>query len=275
MVCIDDFKEEDFYFIRGLVYKEAGIVIGERKREMIYRRLSRRARELQLNEVSTYCDVLRNYNNISEITNFINTVTTNLTSFFRESHHFCYLEKDFTSSFLSANKKRLRIWSSACSTGEEPYSIAMSLLTTFGRQLDEFDVKILATDLDTEVIKIARKGLYKESSVKNLSKIMLANWFFKDNNKGRYEVKKDVKKLITFNKLNLLGKWPMKGKFDVIFCRNVLIYFDKKSQIELIKKFYNYLEPNGILVLGHSESVIKESQYFEGLGKTIYQKISL
>ncbi len=273
MMNVDDLTEKDFSFVKSLVYRESGIVIGDHKKEMIYRRLSRRVRDLELCNVSRYCELLRK-SNCNETINFINAVTTNLTSFFREPHHFDYLSKEFSSNFIKKDKKRLRIWSSACSTGEEPYSIAISLLNAFGSDVRGLDAKILATDLDTEVIKTARRGCYQEDRVKNLPRSMKSNWFDSNRDKGTYDIKQEAKDLVTFNKLNLLGEWPMKGKFDIVFCRNVLIYFDQKTQLKLIERFYDCLEPDGILILGHSESILKGSQVFESLGKTIYQKIA-
>ena len=263
--------KHDFEFIQGLVYQQTGIVIGDHKREMIYRRLSRRMRDLNLQKVTDYCDLLR-AESAGEMVNFINAVTTNLTSFFRENHHFEFLENEFFPEFIRSGKRRLRIWSSACSTGEEPYTLAMTMAKCLDSKLKSIDAKILATDLDTQVIATARQGHYDSSRLKDLSSAIRSAWFDTVPGSDHYQVKERLKQLITFNKLNLLGGWPMKGKFDVIFCRNVLIYFDKPTQESLVKRFYDVLQPGGCLMLGHSESILKGSRDFVHIGKTIYQR---
>ena len=265
-------SDRDFSFVQDLVYQKTGIVIGDHKREMIYRRLARRVRELNLVDLNAYCKILKSEDEC-EMVNFINAVTTNLTSFFRENHHFEFLSKTFFPDFLSAGNSKLRIWSSASSTGEEPYSIAMTMLDSLEGRLSSVDAKILATDLDTQVLKTARNGEYNSDKLKDLPHSIKSKWFKTSSHNPKFlSVDDKLKNSITFNKLNLLGEWPMKGKFDVIFCRNVLIYFDRPTQEKLIKRFYDVLIPKGILMLGHSESILKGSKDFEHLGKTIYRK---
>ena len=263
--------QTDFQFLQKLIYEQTGIVIGDHKREMIFRRISRRMRDLDIEDISYYCSILRDNKSIDEMNNFINAVTTNLTSFFRENHHFEFLKDDFLRGFSRSGKKRLRIWSSACSTGEEPYSIAISLKEALGDNIKRLDAKILATDLDTQVIQTAKAGIYEKDRLKDLNTNIKSQWF-STNNDIQFKVDEQLKSLITFNKLNLLGPWPISGKFDVIFCRNVLIYFDKPTQEKLVNRFYDVLEDGGILMLGHSESVLKGSNVFTNKGKTIYQK---
>lgn len=264
-------KNDDFSFLQGLIYKKTGIVIADHKREMIFRRLSKRMRDLNIDSLDDYCQLIRS-NDKAEMNNFINAVTTNLTSFFRESHHFEYLKDIFFPTFLESKERSLRIWSSACSTGEEPYSLAMTLRDALGDKLKSLDAKILATDLDTQVIATARKGLYDQNRLKDLSPKIKSAWFKSTSIQNQYAVNESLQSLITFNKLNLLGPWPMRGKFDVIFCRNVLIYFDKATQNTLAERFHSVLKPGGLLMLGHSESVLKGSSDFESMGKTIYMK---
>ncbi len=270
MIASSSLSTRDFKFIQQLIYDETGIVVADHKKEMIQRRLSRRMRDLNIDAVSDYCNILRS-DAKDEMVSFTNAVTTNLTSFFRENHHFDYLKEEFFPGFIKEGKQRLRIWSSASSTGEEPYSLSITLLESMGDRLRQLDAKILATDLDTDVIKTAKAGIYSYDRIKDLSSSLKKTWF-DDIGSGKYSVKPELKKPLTFNKLNLLGPWPMKGKFDVIFCRNVLIYFDKPTQEKVVERFYDVLEPNGVLMLGHSESVLKGSDDFEQLGKTVYRK---
>jgi len=271
MSASEALQQDDFQFLQKLIYEKTGIVIGDHKKEMIYRRISRRMRDLNIDIIEDYCSILR-ANDSDEMNNFINAVTTNLTSFFRENHHFEFVKTEFKKMFTQSRKKRLRVWSSACSTGEEPYSIAITLKEAFGKDIDRLDAKILATDLDTQVIQTAKNGVYDQGRVKDLAPDLISKWFSAPNSQNQYSIDNRLKQLITFNKLNLLGPWPIKGKFDVIFCRNVLIYFDKPTQETLVKRFYDTLEDNGILMLGHSESVLKGNDNFVNLGKTIYQK---
>ena len=266
-------SQQEFSFVQKLIYEKTGIVIADHKQEMICRRLARRVRDLNLQSISEYCEILR-INNEKEMVNFINAVTTNLTSFFREKHHFDFLQQTFFPDFINGGNKRLRIWSSASSTGEEPYSLAITMLDSLGANLSRLDAKILATDLDTQVLATAKNGCYDESRVKDLPAALKASWFdTQASAKAQYKVKPALQEVITYNQLNLLGPWPMKGKFDVIFCRNVLIYFDRPTQEELVGRFLTVLQPGGLLMLGHSESILKGNKNFEHLGKTIYRKV--
>lgn len=272
MVVNETLSDQDFSFIQNLIYQETGIVIADHKREMIYRRLVRRAKDLKLVTLTEYCNILKSEKD-KEIVNFINAVTTNLTSFFRENHHFDFMKNTFIPEFLKSGEKRLRVWSSAASTGEEPYSIAMTMLDALGNNINSLDAKILASDLDTQVLQTAKKGHYSADRVKDLPESLKSKWFVKDSHSGSYVVNDKLKSILTFNKLNLLGSWPMTGKFHLIFCRNVLIYFDRPTQEKIAKRFLDVLTPGGILMLGHSESILKGSRDFESLGKTIYKKI--
>ena len=269
---IADLTDKDFKFLQNLVYDETGIVIGDHKRQMIYRRLVKRVKELKINDLKSYCSILRNRHN-DEMMNFINAVTTNLTSFFREKHHFEFLSEEFLPKLIQSENRRLRIWSSASSTGEEPYSIAITMLEGLEGHLSNIDAKILATDLDTQVLTTAKRGEYKYDRISDLPPQMINKWFNKLDNTENYKAIPTLRQHITFNQLNLLGQWPMSGLFDVIFCRNVLIYFDTDTQKKMVQRFYDTLQPNGILMLGHSESVLKGSKEFANLGKTIYQKV--
>lgn len=268
-------SNKDFKYLCELVYENTGIVLDERKREMIYRRLTRRTRQLELKTFGDYCDLLRSEND-EELANFFNIITTNLTSFFREEHHFDFLRDDFLPEHMNRRESnhKLRIWSSACSTGEEPYSIAISLQEAMGTSLDAWDVKILATDLDTEVLSTAKAGIYKDERIESLSEERQSTWFKSGTgeNESMIKVHPKLQKLITFNPLNLLEEWPMKDVFDVVICRNVLIYFDRKTQDGLVARFTKMLRPNGILMLGHSESIDAKSFGLTLIGKTTFRK---
>ncbi|MDO6465404.1 CheR family methyltransferase [Pseudoalteromonas carrageenovora] len=264
------FTERDFKEIAALVYNACGIVLGEHKREMVYSRIARRIRERKLTDFSTYLAYLNSHKD-QEFDAFINALTTNLTSFFRESHHFDYLKKQLVPALLVQNKnsRRVRIWSAGCSTGEEPYSLAMALHELFP---SNWDVKILATDLDSNVLKKAHTGVYSAANVNGLDDALLKRWFLKSKDGESYKVKPKLQQLISFKRLNLLQDWPMKGPFDLILCRNVVIYFDKDTKDLLFKRYAKILAPHGHLFLGHSETMGKEHIEFKNLGKTMYQK---
>lgn len=267
-----DFSERDFKFIRDLVMERTGIVLSEIKRDMVYGRLSRRIRALGLSKFSQYCDILKSEDQ-HELKEFTNAITTNLTSFFRENHHFEHL-KDVILPKLMAEKsdRKLRIWSAGCSTGEEPYSIAMTIKETIPASQD-WDIKILATDLDTNVLERGAMGVYDVERVAGIAKHRLKRWFHKGkgSNDGVVRVSSELREMITFRQLNLMHEWPMSGLFDVIFCRNVVIYFDKPTQKVLFDRYSDILPNNGFLFLGHSESMFKVSNRFNLIGKTIYQ----
>lgn len=264
--------DKDFNFICQFVYQESGIVLNDSKREMVYRRLTRIIRERKLESFSQYCQLLKN-NPEQEKNYFINAITTNLTSFFREHHHFDYLATTELPNLIKRGTKKLRIWSSACSTGEEPYSIAMTVMKTMKPYLSSWDVKILATDIDSNVLAKAKSGIYPDKD--DILPLNIKKNFFKqgkDANSNKIKINNDVQSLITFKQLNLLHEWPMKGPFDVIFCRNVVIYFDKETQQELFARYYDLLAPGGLLMLGHSENLGRYQKHFINVGRTIFRK---
>ena len=272
-------SEGDFKFICQFVYETTGIVLNDSKREMLYRRLTRIVRERKLNSFADYCQLLREQGE-QEKDFFINAITTNLTSFFRENHHFEYLTTQeipalIKSKAAEANgKKRLRFWSSASSTGEEPYSLAITILEAMKSDLSMWDIKILATDIDSNVLAKGKAGIYDVNRIEDIPQKLKQSYFFQGCGKSSDSVKvhDKLKNLITFKQLNLLHDWPMKGPFDAIFCRNVIIYFDKKTQIELFARYYELLAPGGLLFLGHSENLGNYQQYFSTVGRTIFRK---
>jgi len=267
-------SERDFNKIRTLVKDKTGINLSEGKRDMVYSRLSRRLRQLNYDSFKDYLQNLQT--DEVEIGNFINAITTNLTSFFRENHHFEYLAKTVIPSLLKSNADtgRIRIWSAGCSTGEEPYSIAMTVLDAIP-DISRWDVKILATDLDTNVVAHAKAGVYAIDRVKDLPANIKRKYFRKERgeNVDTVRIAENVKQLITFKQLNLMHDWPMSGPFDLIFCRNVVIYFDKPTQRILFDRYADLLRPDGHINLGHSESLFKVSDRFKLLGNTMYQRI--
>lgn len=266
--------QQDFHHIRDVVYDTCGIVLGDHKREMVYSRIARRIRALGLNDCHGYIQFMEN-NREQEFSNFINALTTNLTSFFREQHHFDFLTDTMVDKLKDWHKqdRRIRIWSAGCSTGEEPYSIAMTLAEHFKRPL--WDFKILATDLDSNVLDTARKGVYRRDTITGLKREYAKNWFLHDKSLQQCKVNDDLSSYISFKRLNLLAQWPMKGPFDIIFCRNVVIYFDQPTKDSLFKRYAQMLREGGYLILGHSESMnLKVQTQYKALGKTIYQRIA-
>ena len=270
------FTGADFRFIRDLVEERTGIMLSENKRDLVYGRLSRRLRELSITSFREYCDILQSGHD-EEMVNFVNAITTNLTSFFRENHHFDFLSKTLLPNLINEkirtnSERRLRIWSAGCSTGEEPYSIAMVVKEALGDR--EWDAKILATDLDTKVLAKAKSGIYDHSRVEGLTKDRMRKWVKKGSgeNEGKVRMSPRLQDLITFKQLNLMNEWPMTGPFDFIFCRNVVIYFNKETQQVLFDRYAELLDQNGHLFLGHSETMFQKTDRYKLIGKTIYQK---
>ncbi|WP_455203263.1 CheR family methyltransferase [Kaarinaea lacus] len=266
-----DFTDRDFNFIRTLVAEKTGIALSEAKSHMVYSRLTRRLRQLNLQRFSDYCAVLKQ-DDSDELVNFVNAITTNLTAFFRENHHFDYLANEvFPRIFSKKPDKRLRIWSAGCSTGEEPHSIAMVLNECLPRN-SGWDAKILATDLDSNVVEKASSGIYTKARIDGISKSRQKKYFRPLGSSGEVQVVPEVRELITFKQLNLMNAWPMKGPFDIIFCRNVVIYFNKNTQKELFNRYADITVDHGHLFIGHSESLFKVSDRYNLIGNTIYQK---
>ena len=269
-----DFTDKHFNMLRELVREHTGIALSDIKKELIYGRLTRRLRKLGLKDFDSYLFLIKRKGN-DELGNFVNSVTTNLTSFFREDHHFQYLQNTLLPMLMSRrqNTRRIRIWSAGCSTGQEPYSIAMVVRETVPH-IENWDIKILATDIDTNVLDTGKCGVYDLGKIEGISKTRLQRWFLKGKGEKSESVKArpELQELITFRQLNLLNDWPMQGEFDVLFCRNVVIYFDKDTQRVLFDRFANQLKEDGYMFIGHSESLFKVTDRFELLGKTIHRK---
>jgi len=267
-----NFTAKDFKFIRELVAEQTGISLSEAKSHMVYSRLARRLRSLNIPTFAQYCDYLKN-DSSDELVHFVNALTTNLTAFFRENHHFEFLAKTLLPSiFATKQEKRLRIWSAGCSTGEEPYSLAMVVRENMPKT-GNWDIKILATDLDSNVVAKASEGVYDESRMNGISAARMKRFFQKSRQSTKVKVKPEIRELITFKQLNLMHAWPMKGPFDFIFCRNVVIYFNKETQKQLFQRYADITVEKGHLFIGHSESLFKVSTQYSLIGNTIYQKI--
>jgi chemotaxis protein methyltransferase CheR len=259
--------------------EHAGIHLTPSKRELVYGRLAKRLRHLGLSSFHQYCELLNEKEN-GELVQCINAITTNVTSFFREDHHFDYLATtvfpQLYDKYKHQIKPRIRIWSAGCSSGEEPYSIAMILKKQVYFS-EKWDIKILATDLDSNILDKARTGIYTLDQLEKIASGNHKHWFRKglSKDKRQLHIAPEIKESIYFRQLNLTAsQWPMQGPFDVIFCRNVVIYFDKKTRQALLNRFADILSEDGYLFIGHSESLFGFTDRFKSVGKTMYKKIA-
>lgn len=268
------FSDAQFERLRVFVIQHTGIALTQAKKDMVYSRLSKRIRTEFQGSFAAFCDAVDGGDE-QEREFLINAITTNLTAFFREQHHFDFLRDRLLPELMKQNaaSRRIRIWSAGCSTGEEPYSIAMTLAQI--PELADWDVRILATDLDANVINHAREGVYTQERIRDLPEAQQQRWFLrgKTGNSGLVKVKPQLQQWIQFKRLNLLHDWPMRGPFDLIFCRNVVIYFDKATQSQLFDRYADILQPQGHLFIGHSESLFKVCDRFSSLGHTIYRRL--
>lgn len=265
-------SEREFSRIKDRVYQVAGIALSDAKRTLVVSRLSKIVRALGLGSFDAYVDYLERGATASDGQDFVNALTTNLTRFYREDHHFEHL-RTYVGHLLGSKPRgtRLRIWSAGCSTGPEPYTIGMDLLAAHP-ELKRWDFKILATDIDTAVLAKAARGIYPESELAGLTAERARP--FQHLGDGTVQVPSAVRDLVSFKQLNLIGDWPMKGPFDAIFCRNVAIYFDKPTQGAVFARFGKLLAPEGFLYIGHSENLGSGGDGFRLVGKTIYQSRS-
>jgi chemotaxis protein methyltransferase CheR len=264
-----DYTHADFERIRGLIYQKAGIALSAQKEDMVYSRLARRLRAYGLNRFSDYLGQLE-AGGPEEWEVFVNALTTNLTSFFREAHHFEMLAAQMQQA---GTGRPFRIWCSAASTGEEPYSIAITAVEAFGSWTPP--VTILASDLDTNVLKHAEAGIYGAERIEKMEGERVRRFFLRGTGKqqGSVRVRPELQAFLKFQRINLLdGGWPVKGDLDAIFCRNVMIYFDKPTQYDILAKFKPLLRTQGLLYAGHSESFMHASDLFRPLGRTVYER---
>lgn len=259
-------SDTHFRRISELIYQRAGIVLADHKREMVYNRLVRRLRILGLNDFGSYMALLENDSNSPEWQAFINALTTNLTAFFREAHHFPILAEHARS-----RPNNYSVWSTAASTGEEPYSIAMTLSEALGPRMAS--CRIQASDIDTQVLEKATAGVYRLEELRTLSPQQLQKFFLKGTgpHSGLVRVRPELAQMVAFQQLNLLAnQWQLNGPFDAIFCRNVMIYFDKETQEKILRRFVPLLKPGGLMFAGHSENFSQISREFYLRGQTVY-----
>ena len=262
----------DFRMIAGLLQVETGIALHEGKATLLYSRLGKRLRALGMREFSQYCELLERPDGEEERGRMVRALTTNVTRFFREPHHFTHLKERVLPPLLKAAEQgaRVRLWSAACSTGQEPYSIALTILGLLPKA-SQFDIRVLATDIDTAVLQDAGSGIYSKEALTSVPPADVERWF--DRKAEQWRAGAELRNLVSFRALNLIKPFPMKGPFDAIFCRNVVIYFNEAEQQAVWSRFEPMLTPHGSLFVGHSERVTgPAASRFASAGITIYQR---
>ena len=268
------FTAQDFDRIAAFAYREFGLSLQASKKDLVYSRLVKRVRALGLSGFQPYCDLLDSNEGRAEHDALVSALTTNVTHFFREEHHFKLLREQALPGLIKTAKEggRVRIWSAGCSAGPEPYSMAMTILSIFP-EAARSNFRILATDVDPEILKKAEAGIYAEEERKGIPEALRR--YTESAGPGKFTIGQAARELITFGKLNLIEDWPISGPFQVIFCRNVAIYFDKPTQSKLWARFGDMLSPGGHLCIGHSERVLGPAeQMFKAVGITAYQRQS-
>ncbi|KGD86321.1 protein-glutamate O-methyltransferase CheR [Rhizobium sp. YS-1r] len=265
----------DLSEIAAMIYADAGIYLNDSKASLVYSRLSKHIRALGLRGFRDYCALVASPDGAVARREMLSHLTTNFTRFFRENHHFEHLRDEVLPGLINRAKSggRVRIWSAACSDGQEPYSIALTVLSLLPNAAD-YDFRILATDIDPKILAAAKAGIYDENALETMTPAMRKQWFreIEVNGRRKFQIDERVKKLITFNELNLMAQWPFKGNFDVIFCRNVVIYFDEPTQMKIWSRFASLLAEGGHLYIGHSERVSGDAKnLFDNIGITTYR----
>ncbi len=265
------FTREDFDYLRHFVAAATGIVAGDDKYTLYYSRLAARLRLLGLPDFRAYRDYLKQ-NPETESIELVNSLTTNLTSFFREPHHFDFIREQIVPARSHAGGKRLRIWSTGCSSGEEAYSIAITLLQSI-IDVAHWEIEIVATDIDSHVLATAVEGSYPRERVAHVDAVLRERFFRRDpaSDGARVSISEEPRRLIQFRHHNLLHPWPFHRPFDLIFCRNVVIYFSEDTKRWLVNRFAETLVEGGYLFMGHSESLYRTSDRFESCGNTVYR----
>jgi chemotaxis protein methyltransferase CheR len=267
--------DAEFQFLASFMSRETGIVLSGHKRQMVCGRLVKRLRALHLRSFAEYVELLQGPAAGAEVEHLVNAITTNITNFFREPHHFDFLKSAVLAPRVTETPRRprIRIWSAGCSSGEEPYSIAMTMADVL-KPAAAWDALILATDIDTNVLRRAEAGIYPAEALRHIPDTYRKRFVRRIAGDGdRVQMADELRAMIRFRRLNLHESWPMKGKFDVIFCRNVAIYFDKPTQRKLFNRYADYLTIGGMLYLGHAESLIGVTDRFEVADKTVYRRI--
>ena len=247
-------SDADFQTIAKILRAETGIFLAESKKQLVYSRLSKRLRALKLSSFSDYCELLQSDDSVDELGFLIKALTTNITSFYREPHHFRMLREKVLPELKSRAMRgdSIRIWSAGCSGGQEPYTVAMEVLEWLP-DAASLDVKILATDLDPNMVEKGSRGIYAEEDVKGIEPSLRQKYFRPRDDGKSWQASDALRNLVTFKELNLFRPWPMRRKYDVIFCRNVVIYFEIEDQVQLWQKFLSNMMPEGWLFIGHSE----------------------
>ena len=270
--------DAEFELFRKLIYNKSGINLSPEKKSLIQTRLIKRLHLRNCETFSQYYRYIKNDAAGEEMIAMLNAISTNLTKFFREEEHFNFLNNKVLPDLISQKRKnverKLRVWSAGCSSGEEAYSLCITVLRHIDTPL-VWNIKILATDISTDILQMAAEGVYEIDKISNLPKELLNEYFVKDNAgyNNCYKVTPLLRDIITFRRLNLIDEtYPFKGKFDFIFCRNVMIYFDKKTQEGIVNRFYNYLEDGGYLFIGHSESLNGVKSPFQYELPAVYRK---
>ena len=272
-----ELSDKDFHKISDMVYKHCKINLHEGKKELVRARLAKRLRLGKFNNFPEYLKHVLEDKSGKEFSMLIDSLSTNLTSFFRESQHFEFLQNRFLPALMDRRRKqnncRIRAWSAGCSSGEEPYTIAISLLEAIQGQ-GRWDIKILATDISTRMLETAKTGVYDSERVSPVPAMQKQKYLLAQGGKNQktFEAGKCLKDIICFRYLNLMEEWPIKGPVDFIFCRNVMIYFDKPTQERLVNRYWNILASGGILFTGHSESLTGIEHKFKYIQPTIYMK---
>jgi len=273
-----EITQKEFVKFKDLIYQSCGISLDERKVPLVQARLGKRIRNLKLTSFNDYYKYICEDIYGDEMVQLLDAISTNTTHFFREENHFTFLKQIVLPEFIEYKKKskdrKLRVWSAACSSGEEPYSIAMTVVEKIADN-SSWDFKILATDISTKVLKMAFQGIYEEEKLKKISRYLIDKYFYPYNNSGEklYKISEKLQKAITFRRLNLISdSFPFKGPFDFIFCRNVMIYFDKETRETLMNKIYKYLAEGGYLFIGASESLSGIQHNFKYVCPAIYKK---
>jgi len=268
------FSDADFRSLAQLAHRHAGIALSDSKRNLVYTRVSRRLRALGFTAFKDY----RNYlaGNAGELESFINAISTNLTKFFREAHHFDHFRSHAVLPFINGGRRgdgRFRVWSAGCSTGEEPYTIAAVLRREIPSST-RHDIRILATDIDTDVLAKAARGVYPIGGVDNIPRMYREYFEPVGESRGGEDLKatENIRSLIVFRRLNLIEQWPFRGKFDAVFCRNVMIYFDHATKAALIERFVECIKPGGFLYIGHSESFHGSHPQLQLVSRTTYRR---
>ncbi len=270
-----ELKEADFRRISDIIYNHCGINLHNGKRALVRARLAKRMRDVRINQVDTYLDFA--LHDEAEFFKLVDSISTNLTSFFRENSHFDYLSREYLPSLIERKKKagshKIRFWSAGCSSGEEPYTLAI-VLREFFQDLTGWDILILATDVSTRMLEQAAAGEFDDARIQPLTQQQRHRFFSTSSLTGRkvHQVRPDLKKMIRFRYLNLMEPWPFKGPFDGIFCRNVMIYFDKSTQEKLVNRFYHCLDKMGVLFIGHSESLTGINHPYKYIQPATYMK---